>query len=215
MSALFQLLPGHPHEYLYQIALFTGMREGELLGLPWSCIDFEHNLITVKQQLQREHKTGGAYALVPPKNGKKRYIPMAASVAKLFALQKQKQDSQRKEMGELWEDTGLVFTNPTGGYLSSRTVYDCFKRLVKKIGAPNARVHDLRHTYAVACIESGVDIKTLQENLGHATASFTLEVYGHVSRQMQLNSATRLETFIQGVYSGKNVPTNAEVVPIL
>ena len=68
---------------------------------------------------------------------------------------------------------------------------------------------------AIACIESGVDIKTLQENLGHATASFTLEVYGHVSRQMQLNSATRLETFIQGVYSGKNVPTNAEVVPFL
>ena len=206
MAALFQILPGHPHEYLYQIAVFTGMREGELLGLEWSCIDFEHNLITVKQQLQREHKTGGSYVIVSPKNGKNRFIPMAPSVARLFLLQKQKQEFMRKEAGELWEESGMVFTNPTGGYLSSRTVYDCFKRLVRKIGAPNARVHDLRHTYAVACIESGVDIKTLQENLGHATAAFTMDVYGHVSRQMQLNSATRLESFIQGVYSQKALP---------
>ena len=91
--------------------------------------------------------------------------------------------------------------------LSYRTVYDCFKRLVKKIGAPNARVHDLRHTYAVACIESGVDVKTLQENLGHATAAFTMDVYGHVSRQMQLNCASKLETFIQ------NVQPNRELEP--
>ena len=206
MAALFQILPGHPHEYLYQIAVFTGMREGELLGLEWSCIDFERNWIVVKQQLQREHKTGGAYMIVSPKNGKNRLIPMAPSVARLFLLQKQKQEFMRKEAGELWEESGMVFTNPTGGYLSSRTVYDCFKRLVRKIGAPNARVHDLRHTYAVACIESGVDIKTLQENLGHATAAFTMDVYGHVSRQMQLNSATRLESFIQGVYSQKALP---------
>ena len=207
IKALLQLLSGHPHEYLYQIALFTGMREGELLGLPWSCVDFTHQTILVKQQLQREHKPGGAYLIVPPKNGKKRYIPMAPSVVKLFTLQRQRQERLRKELGLSWQDCGMVFTNPTGGYLSSRTVYDCFKRLAKKIGAPNARVHDLRHTYAMACIESGVDIKTLQENLGHATAAFTLEVYGHVSRQMQINSANRLERFIQNVYAQPGLPS--------
>ena len=145
--------------------------------------------------------------IVPPKNGKKRYIPMAPSVAKLFALQWQRQECLRKGQGLSWQNCGMVFTNPTGGYLSSRTVYDCFKRLAKKIGAPNARVHDLRHTYAMACIESGVDIKTLQENLGHATAAFTLEVYGHVSRQMQINSANKLESFIQNVYAQPGLPS--------
>ena len=169
-------------------------RVGELL--PIKAIDFP---ILVKQQLQREHKTGGEYLIVPPKNGKKRYIPMAPSVAKLFALQWQRQECLRKEQGLSWQNCGMVFTNPTGGYLSSRTVYDCFKRLAKKIGAPNARVHDLRHTYAMACIESGVDIKTLQENLGHATAAFTLDVYGHVTAKMKQESAARMQKFFENL----------------
>ena len=203
IAALLRLLPGHPHEYLFQIALYTGMREGELLGLPWDCVDFKNNTILVKQQLQREHRSGGAYKLVPTKNDKKRVIPMAPTVVKLFELQRQRQDYYRNLLADKWVETGLVFTGPFGGYLSYRTVYDCFKRLVKKIGAPNARVHDLRHTYAVACIESGVDVKTLQENLGHATAAFTMDVYGHVSRQMQLNCANKLETFIQNVHPNR------------
>ena len=199
IAALLRLLPGHPHEYLFQIALYTGMREGELLGLTWDCVDFAHGTILVKQQLQREHKTGGEYHLLPTKNGKKRVVPMAPSVARLFELQKARQDFDRERMGSYWEETGMVFTNPWGGFLSRQTVYCCFKRVVEKIGAPHARFHDLRHSYAVICIESGVDIKTLQENLGHATAAFTMDVYGHVSRQMQLNSASKLESFIQNI----------------
>ena len=210
IQAFLELLPGHPHEYLYQIAMFTGMREGELLGLPWDCVDFKNNTILVKQQLQREHRSGGAYKLVPTKNDKKRVIPMAPTVVKLFELQRQRQDYYRNLLADKWEETGLVFTGPFGGYLSYRTVYDCFKRLVKKIGAPNARVHDLRHTYAVACIESGVDVKTLQENLGHATAAFTMDVYGHVSRQMQLNCANKLETFIQNVQPNRGGEPTAQ-----
>ena len=205
------LLPDHPHEYLYQIAIFTGMREGELLGLQWDCVDFAHSTILVKQQLQREHKKGGEYHLVPTKNDKKRIVPMAPTVARLFLLQRQRQTFYRRELGDKWEEHNLVFAGPFGGYLSHRTVYDCFKRLVRKIGAPNARFHDLRHTYAVACIESGVDIKTLQENLGHATAAFTMDVYGHVSRQMQINSANKLESFIQGVKPGSTPPASQTI----
>ena len=83
--------------------------------------------------------------------------------------------------------------------LSYRTVYDCFKRIVAKIGIPDARFHDLRHTYAVAAIQSGDDIKTIQENLGHATATFTLDVYGHVTEKMKRRSAERMESFIRSV----------------
>ena len=105
----------------------------------------------------------------------------------------------RMEAGDAWEEHGLVFTNQTGGYLSYRTVYDCFKRIVRNIGAPATRFHDLRHTFAVASIKSGDDIKTVQENLGHATAAFTLDVYGHVTKQMKQDSAARMEQFIKSV----------------
>ena len=105
----------------------------------------------------------------------------------------------RMEAGDAWEEHGLIFTNQTGGYLSYRTVYDCFKRIVRNIGAPATRFYDLRHTFAVASIKSGDDIKTVQENLGHATAAFTLDVYGHVTKQMKQDSAARMEQFIKSV----------------
>ena len=76
------------------------------------------------------------------------------------------------------------------------TVYKNFKRLVKSIGSAETRFHDLRHSYAVAAIRSGDDIKTVQGNLGHATAAFTLDVYGHVTDQMKRDSAERMQKFI-------------------
>ena len=190
---------GHPHEYLYKIALFTGLREGEVLGLGWEHIDFQTGTLTVKWQLRREQKKGGRYYFSPPKNNKSRCLTLAPSVIQLFRLQKLEQNSMRMEAGDAWEEHGLIFTNQTGGYLSYRTVYDCFKRIVRNIGAPATRFHDLRHTFAVASIKSGDDIKTVQENLGHATAAFTLDVYGHVTKQMKQDSAARMEQFIKSV----------------
>ena len=105
----------------------------------------------------------------------------------------------RVEAGDKWEENNLVFTRANGGYFSSRTAYNSFKRVVEAIGAPDVRFHDMRHSYAVAAIKSGDDIKTVQENLGHATAAFTLDVYGHVTAQMRRDSASRMEQFIQSV----------------
>lgn len=79
------------------------------------------------------------------------------------------------------------------------TVYHNFKRVVETIGIPSARFHDLRHSYAVAAIRSGDDIKTVQGNLGHATASFTLDTYAHFTDQMKRDSAARMEEHIKAV----------------
>ena len=84
-------------------------------------------------------------------------------------------------------------------HLKPQNVYREYKRIVAAIGCPNARFHDLRHSYSVAAIRSGDDIKTVQENLGHATAAFTLDVYGHVTEQMKKESADRMEQFIKSV----------------
>ena len=190
---------GHPHEYLYKIALFTGLREGEVLGLGWEHIDFQAGTLTVKRQLRREQKKGGEYYFSPPKNNKSRTITPAPYVMKLLQAQKVQQAEQRLMAGPAWEDSGLVFTNEFGRYVSYRAIFDSFKRIVKRIGLPDARIHDLRHTYAVNCIRAGDDIKTVQSNLGHATAVFTLDVYGHFTDDMRQASSQRMEQFISGV----------------
>ena len=93
----------------------------------------------------------------------------------------------------------LVFTNELGGNLIPQTVVRHFKNIVTSIGRPDARFHDLRHSYAVAAIMAGDNIKTVQRNLGHASAAFTLDVYGHVTDQMKQASAMRMQSYIKKI----------------
>lgn len=199
ISAFLEAIRGHRLEALYTFTLFTGLREGEVLGLKWDRVDFEKGTVLINQQLQREKRPGGAYVFSPLKNDKARRITPAPWVMKLLRAHRARQAEQRLGAGEAWEDSGLVFTDEMGGHLAVHTVYSNFKRLAAAIGRPDARFHDLRHSYAVASIRAGDDIKTVQGNLGHATAAFTLDVYGHVTDQMREASAQRMEGFIQGV----------------
>ena len=112
---------------------------------------------------------------------------------------KAEQAKQHLMAGPAWEDSDLVFTDELGKHLTKQTVYRAYKKVVTSIGRPDARFHDLRHSYAVAAIRSGDDIKTVQGNLGHATAAFTLDVYGHVTDKMKEESAARMESFIKSV----------------
>ena len=113
---------------------------------------------------------------------------------------KREQAENRIRAGKAWEnDWDLVFTNEIGKYMVQQTVWTHFKKIVKSIGKPETRFHDLRHTYTVTALQEGDDVKTVQTNLGHATASFTLDVYGHVSEKMKKDSAARMEAFIQNI----------------
>ena len=119
---------------------------------------------------------------------------------------------QSLRAGERWEAwkteaehrRALVFTNEDGRYLVAKRLYLHFKKIAEEIGAPDARVHDLRHTFAVISLQNGDDVKTVQTNLGHATAAFTLDVYGHVSDRMQRESAERMERYYNNVARYKN-----------
>ena len=193
-------IKGNPYELVFFVTVFTGLRQGEVLGLTWDCVDFEHKTLYINKQLQKDKKVGGEYALVPTKNSRSRIVTVADSV--MAVLQKVKQEqAHKKEIADLaWSNPwNLVFTNEFGQHLCHFTVYHRFKDIVRGIGLEDARFHDLRHSYAVVSIESGDDIKTVQSNLGHATASFTLDVYGHVSQKMRQQSADRMEQFIQGL----------------
>lgn len=196
--ALFlKAIQGHSFERIYLVDVFTGMRQGEILGLSWDCIDFEKGTVFIYRQLE---KVEGVYQFGSLKNGKTRRITPAPSVMKVLLEQRRVQNEWRLKAGEVWDNPdNLVFTNEIGGHLAHVTVYKNFKRIVKSLGLEETRFHDLRHTYAVASLASGDDVKTVQENLGHQTAAFTLNVYGHVTDRMKEKSAQRMENFIEGV----------------
>ena len=114
---------------------------------------------------------------------------------------------QRLAAGELWQGwqsqedmkTALVFLRDDGSNITAAALYQRYKHLAEKIGKPESRVHDLRHTFAVLSLQNGDNVKTVQDNLGHATAAFTLDVYGHVSERMKEDSAARMQAYIDNM----------------
>ena len=199
IRSFLKAIEGHRFETLFILTLFTGLRRGEVCGLTWDCVDLEGGSMFVNKQLQNIPGEPGNFRLVSSKNGKGRHIALPSSIITLLRHHKAHQGELRLQAGSLWEDAGFVFTDEVGHHLSPNTVYHNYKRVVESIGLPNARFHDLRHSYAVAAIQSGDDIKTVQGNLGHATAAFTLDVYAHVTDEMKKASADRMETYIKNV----------------
>ena len=200
VSAFIKAIHDHKFESLYLVDLFTGMREGEILGLTWDCVDFKRNQICVKKQLQKERGGEGKYHLVSTKSNKSRVLTVAQSVMDILTEVKVRQERWQRLTEGAWENKmNLVFTNELGHNLSAQTVYLHFKNFVTELGHPEMRFHDLRHTYAVNSLRAGDDIKTVQENLGHYTAAFTLEVYAHATAQMKTDSANRMESYINGI----------------
>ena len=195
-----EAIRGEEYEYLFFVALFTGMRKGELLGLTWEAVDFARGTVLVSKQLQRPRVGDGKCVLVSTKTGKSRKLMPAKEVMNVLYRVKKQQATWKLQYGEIFQNPmNLVFTHPSGDYLNPNTVYNHFKEIMKKIGYPDVRFHDMRHSYAVAALQAGDDVKTVQGNLGHATAAFTLDVYGHVTDQMKEESANRMERFIRRV----------------
>lgn len=202
ISRFMEAVKGHRYELVFLVTLFTGMRQGEVLGLTWDCVDFVRSKITVNKQLQKSTDGKSTYHLLPTKNSRGRVITPASYVMELLKKQQRHQAEWRLLVGPAWENSGLVFTNELGEHLMPHVIYKAFKKVAAAIGCADTRFHDLRHSYAVAALKSGDDIKTVQENLGHATAAFTLDIYGHVTEQMKRESAERMENFIRGVSTG-------------
>lgn len=204
IKAFINAVAGHEYETLYIVTLFTGMRQGEILGLTWDNIDFDRGTIYINKQLQKEKTKNGKYYLATLKNDKTRTITPAPYIINLLSEHRKKQSALKQTAGSIWGDhdplnDNLVFTNEIGCHLVHVTVYKQYKKIVESIGCSSARFHDLRHSYAVASLQNGDDIKTVQENLGHHTAAFTLDVYGHVSERMKKESAARMEAYIKSL----------------
>ena len=193
ITQFIQCLDDEPYRNLFLTAFFTGMRQGELLGLSWDRVDFKTGIIEIRQQLQC---IDGKYYLETPKHDKVRYIAPARIVMDILCEEKVKQEKNQEMLGEAWKNEwNLVFTDELGKCLVRRTVDKHFKKVLKKSGIEEHRFHDLRHTFAVSMLDAGEDLKSLQENLGHATAAFTLNQYAHVSKKMRMQTSQRMHEY--------------------
>lgn len=198
LAAFMKAIKGHKFERMFSLAVFTGMRQGEILGLCWDAIDLRRGTIKVKRQLQL---IKGEYKLVVTKNSKPRTISPAAYVLDLLKAQQKAQLEQKLKAGPMWDNPeGYVFTDEVGAHVARNTLYMNFKRVLKEAGLPETlRFHDLRHSYAVFALENGDSIKEVQEALGHYSSSFTLDTYAHVSEDALKLSAERKDAAIKAL----------------
>lgn len=190
MQSFIDTIKGTRYELFFLLALFSGLRQGELLGLTWDRVNFETGCITIDRQLQIINND---YQFTAPKHNKTRVIFLAPFVMKLLHRQRIRQSEWKLATGGHWDITGYVFSDEVGRHLARQTVYQNFKKLAGASGRPDARFHDLRHTYACNALKAGDDVKTLSENLGHHSVAFTLDRYGHALDEMKRASANRME----------------------
>lgn len=169
-------------EALYVLAVHTGMRQGEMLGLRWTDVDLSGDApsLRVARQLQRA-RGGGGLVFAQTKTKKGRHVTLGPTVASALRQHWARQAQEKLGAGPLYEDRGLVFTTEIGTPLeASNVVRRSFKPLLRRAGLPDIRFHDLRHTCATLLLGGGVHPKFVQELLGHSSISVTLDTYSHM-----------------------------------
>ncbi|MBS3886585.1 MAG: site-specific integrase [Dethiobacter sp.] len=194
VRTLLALLDKHPDRELFISAVFTGMRQGELLGLRWSDVDLDKGMARIQQTVGWLPKQG--FIFREPKTKKsRRQIVLPAMVIDAFKKRKKQQAEDKLMLGQEYEDIGLVFCTAYGQPLDPSGVSRRFKTVAKKLGRSELRFHDLRHTHATLLLSQGVHPKIVQERLGHESINITLDIYSHVLPGMQEEAVTKLENF--------------------
>jgi integrase len=204
---LLAVVEGHEMEALFRLALATGLRRGELMGLKWQDINLDAGVLQVRRILSRvpSKMPGKGYVEAETKTQKSRRSVVIAPFA-LEALKQHRERQREAEItaGPLWQDHDFVFCTSIGTHLNpTRDVLDQLKVLLKKAGLPDIRFHDLRHSAATLLLSVGVHPKVVQEILGHSQISITMDVYSHVLPGMQQEAMSRLNDALrEGTTSG-------------
>jgi integrase len=185
---------GTPLEALYTIAVTTGMREGELLGLRWRDVDLDERKLHVVGSLQ--NIAGEGWKIVEPKTARSRRLVVLSELgAQSLRRHRAMQAERRLRAGDAWEDNDLVFPNRLGKPINPpNLLIRSFHPLLAKAKLPRVRFHDLRHTAASLLLDQGIHPKIVSEMLGHSTVSITLDLYSHVTPSMQAQAADALDS---------------------
>jgi integrase len=164
-------------EALYVLALTTGLRIGELLGLRWSDIDLDARRLRVSRQLQRGEK---GLIFTEPKAASRHTVDLPVRTVEALKRHRKRQVEETLKAGGAYHDNDLVFAGDLGGPIGPEKVTQrAFKPLLKRAGLPKIRFHDLRHTFATLLLARGVHPTYVQRALGHASVKMTLDRYSH------------------------------------
>lgn len=189
----------------YVLAATTGLRRGELLGLCWDCVDLEHGVITVQRQLL-VLKDGLSLEETTKSKSGRRSITLTDDAIRELKAHRKRQAQEKLLLGEAYQDNGLVFCKEDGTPFDPREFTKRFQRWLTKAGLPKVRLHDLRHTHATLLLKKGVPAKIVQERLGHSSITMTLDLYSHVTPEMQKLAAATLN----GLLSKEESPAKAQ-----
>ena len=188
---------GDPLEALYILAVTVGLRQGELLGLKWQDVDLDAGRLQVRRSIARLN--GHGWLEQEPKSASSRRSVALTPLA-VAALQRHRQRQLERRLKALaWEDNGFVFANEVGRPMTPQNLTQrSFHPLLDRAGLPRMRFHDLRHTAATLLLAQGVHPKIVQEMLGHASISLTLDTYSHVTPSLQAEAAEKMQAIFSG-----------------
>src|SRR5215208_6779854 len=179
-------------EALYVLAIHTGLRQGELLGLKWDDVDLEDGSLQVRRTLAMT-KSGPVFT-APKTTGSKRSVKLTSKAIEALKHHLERQLEEIDRVGSLWQENGLIFASATGEPLNRHNLTRrSFKPLLKQAGLPEVRFHDLRHTCATLLLTRNVNPKIVSEMLGHSTIAITLDTYSHVLPNMRNQAAAAME----------------------
>ncbi len=195
------------HAEYFRTAVVTGMRPGELAGLRWGDVDFEHCAISVQRSLAWKTRFVDGWILVPPKTERgRRQITLPKSLANALAELKKRQEDVRCKTGSSYRYEGFVFANKSGRPVHPRFITRVFKVALVRASLPRTiRLYDLRHTSATLLLKAGEHIKVVSERLGHSGLWITLQIYVHVLPGMQRDAAYRMENLLTAIQSTPEV----------
>lgn len=182
----------------FLLAATTGLRRGELLGLSWACTDLERGVISVQRQLVHL-KTGLVLDDTTKSKSGRRTVTLTDDAIRELKAHRKRQVQERLLMGEAYQDMDLVFCREDGTPVDPREVTKRFQRLLVKAGLPMVRLHDLRHTHATLLLSRGIPAKLVQERLGHSSIVMTLDLYSHVTPEMQRLAADSMSGLLAKV----------------
>jgi integrase len=201
------------NEVLFHLAIATGMRQSELLGLKWSDLDWQKKTLTVQRQAKRKDRQNGYFAPLKTKAGC-RTIVLGEKTIEKMREHLNRQEDERIKVGDKWENNNLIFPSTIGTPLDQFNLYRSFKGLLHEAGLPDIRFHDLRHTAASLMLNHGVPAIIVSKRLGHAKVSITLDIYGHLMPEMQNEAAEMIDDLITAVPVELHHNCTREPIPV-